>query len=213
MPLPLTQELALLAHDPSTGRRHRPGFLEIGLSGAVLVELVLARRLDVTDGRVGILDPAPTGDAVLDAALATTAGEMPRRGQSWVTLGSRGLRAPVVAQLVRGGLVEDRAVRVLGLVTGHRYPDRSPGPRAELLGRLHAAVLDGHDPDGRTAALAGLLHAAHLRLVVFPDAPRRRTEARLQELGAMPRTSRAVSAALAHVAAAAATAGAVAATG
>lgn len=48
--------------------------------------------------------------------------------------------------------------------------------------RLHDAVVLGATPDARTAALASLVKALGLRREVFPDADRRATDRRLEEL-------------------------------
>jgi Golgi phosphoprotein 3 (GPP34) len=44
-----------------------------GMRGAVLVALTLAGRVEVTDGRIVVRDPAPLGDPNLDAELARLA--------------------------------------------------------------------------------------------------------------------------------------------
>jgi len=43
--------------------------LQYGLSGSELVRLAALRRVDIEDGRIVVLDKAPTGDALLDGAL------------------------------------------------------------------------------------------------------------------------------------------------
>ncbi|MEU6239228.1 GPP34 family phosphoprotein, partial [Kitasatospora sp. NPDC047058] len=45
--------------------------------------------------------------------------------------------------------------------------------------RLAAVVLDGAEPDERTAGLIALLHGARLHRLAFPDVPARQVEARM----------------------------------
>jgi hypothetical protein len=51
-----------------------------------------------------------------------------------------------------------------------------------IVARLRASVVDGVPPDHRTAALAGLVHAARLGRQVFPDADLRAVNRRLAEI-------------------------------
>src|SRR5437762_3234799 len=80
----LAPELVLLGLNPDgrvVGRA--PGF-DFALAGAVLLDLVLAERIDVVDKRVMVLDATPLGDPVLDDAVAAVATGRPRRAKDWV---------------------------------------------------------------------------------------------------------------------------------
>jgi hypothetical protein len=74
----LAEDLLLLLTNDTTGRLAVPGGpADAGLGGAVLAELALMGKVDITgeadDGTPGpliVCDPSPAGDAVLDAALA-----------------------------------------------------------------------------------------------------------------------------------------------
>lgn len=208
----LTQELALLGHHPTSGRAHRAP-LDLGLAGAVLLELVLARKVDLVDARVRVLDPTPGGDPVLDAALVATLTERARRPAAWVDRRSRDVRHGVLHQLWWTGVIRHEESRTLGLWTAHRYPDRDHRPRAELLDRLGAVVLGGYPADERTVCLAGLVRAAQLRGTTFPGAPRRATDRRLADLAARRWPIEAVRSAVAAAQASAAAGTAAAAAG
>src|SRR5258705_11259401 len=68
--LSLRDDLFLLAHD-DTGKLGIPQpHIGAGLAGATLIELLLARRVAVVDGRLDVLDLSPTGDDEIDATLA-----------------------------------------------------------------------------------------------------------------------------------------------
>ncbi|WP_435860303.1 GOLPH3/VPS74 family protein [Streptomyces roseus] len=55
---------------------------------------------------------------------------------------------------------------------------------AELRDRLRAVVLDGAEPDTRTAGLIALIHSAKLHALAFPDSPRKEIVARMTEITA-----------------------------
>src|SRR5262245_8530062 len=101
----LAEEIALLAYDDAGAlRMGRPGF-EYGLAGALLLELTLAERIDVVDGRVTVLDPKPTGHPVVDYALTTIDADKPRKPKDWVTRLSKGLPDRVLSVLVDEGVL------------------------------------------------------------------------------------------------------------
>ena len=181
--LALPDELLLLALDDERGTRAHATELEPGLAGAVLLDLALRERLDV-DGKVlRVLDPSPTGDAVLDAALATIAGEPKERpAKHWVSKLQKGVREQVSERLVAAGTLRRDEKKVLWVFPITRLPAADPAPEAAVRARLDGAVLIGTTPDERTAALAALVHATNLGRTVFPGAEHRAVKKRLAEL-------------------------------
>ncbi|WP_460865191.1 GOLPH3/VPS74 family protein [Rhodococcus aerolatus] len=181
MPLALPDELCLLGHDAESGRAHT-SHLDLGLAGAVLVELALSGRVDVDDDRVVVLDDSPTGDALLDAALVRIAEDKPRKPADWVSRLQKGLRDDVLARLVEAGVLDHETSKTLGMFTRHRWREVDPEPEQQVRARLETVVLHGTEPDQRTAALVGLVAAVDLRQAVFPLAPRKPTETRMGEV-------------------------------
>lgn len=154
--LPLRDELYLLAHDDNTGSaRLHTGSLSVGLAGAILVELLLAGRVTLRDGRIKneYLDAA--GDLITEAAMAHVRG---------------GPTLPYVAGWLRGfadaGLYERIRANLLAVGILRRNPRRL---RADLYPPVHTvwtvwargrirSVLYGYDPpDAQCAALCGLV--------------------------------------------------------
>lgn len=181
MPLALPDELCLLGHDAESGTV-RTSHLDLGLAGAVLVELALGGRIDVDDDRVVVLDASPTDDPLLDGALARIGEEKPRKPAAWVSRLQRGLRDDVLARLADAGVLSHETSKTLGLFTRHRWREVDPEPEQQVRARLETVVLHGTGPDQRTAALVGLVQAVDLRTEVFPLAPRKPTEARMSEV-------------------------------
>jgi hypothetical protein len=52
-------------------------------AGALLTDLVVAGRIGIDDDRIRCVDPSPTGDPELDAALHRIAGEKKEREAKW----------------------------------------------------------------------------------------------------------------------------------
>ncbi|MCC9706877.1 GPP34 family phosphoprotein [Streptomyces sp. MNU76] len=68
------------------------------------------------------------------------------------------------------GLIREEKRRVLLVFRTTRYPEADGTVESALRGRLAEVVLEGADPDPRTAALISLLHHGDLHTLAFPDA-------------------------------------------
>ena len=67
------------------------------------------------------------------------------------------IKGTVAEALVARGVLDERRHKTLGLFSSTRYPELDPGPEQELRARLRSVLVDGAEPDARTAALLGLL--------------------------------------------------------
>lgn len=182
MVLLIAEELLVLAYREDG----RPGAqrveLNAALAGALLVELALAGSVELDGNRVRAVEGGPVpGRPVLVDALAETVAKV-RRPKAWVQRLARKVRPRLLADLVAAGVLTEQPHRVLGVLSTRRYPPADPDVRVGIERRLRAAVIDGGAPDQRTAALAGLLHAAKLGRRVFPGDDRARVKRRLAEI-------------------------------
>jgi Golgi phosphoprotein 3 GPP34 len=183
----LAEEFTLLAYaddgTPLTDGTH----LDNGLGGALLLELVLAARVDVRDKKVVVLDPAPTGDPLIDDALARIAAEpKERRPGAWVTRLAKQTRPRVLAKLVADEVLTVQKDKVLGVFPRKRYPAVNgvePVAETEARERLRTAVRGTGAVHARTAALCALVSATDLDREVFAEQDRRQVKARLKEIG------------------------------
>jgi hypothetical protein len=160
----LAEELLLLTLTPK-GRpvggyqyhRHHVA----GVTGALFIELEQQGRVSFVEGRVSILDDAPTGDLLSDtieelARGAMVFSELERLGA--------GRWAAVIRNLVDDGVLARRRA----LLDGYRFPvvDR---PRQDgLIRELRAAASGEVRLDGRLTALLALAGPTHLLEVVAP---------------------------------------------
>ncbi|WP_031072994.1 GPP34 family phosphoprotein, partial [Streptomyces sp. NRRL S-118] len=70
MAVTLAEEIALLSLDDESGAAKERSSAGWAVAGGILLELVLAERLTVADGRLAVADTTPTGTALLDGRLA-----------------------------------------------------------------------------------------------------------------------------------------------
>lgn len=179
----LAEDLHLLACDEATGRPRVPGaYLDLGLGGALLLDLALRGRLALVDGHVAVVDRTPVGDRLIDHALTVVAAGKPHGPEHWVDVLARGARAAVRQRLVDAGVLAADDHRVLGVLPvhhTHQVDDRIEQP---LLDRLGEAVVLGRPPSPHTAAVVSLALAVGLDGHLFPRADRRAVRHRMEEI-------------------------------
>jgi hypothetical protein len=185
-PIPLAEELLLLAYDDQTGKAtgSRIG-LDLGMAAAVLIDLALANRIAyAADGYLKVVDTTPIGDPVADAVLEKVSAEEPHTPAQWLQRLRHRLRTRVLEDLCARGVVQDVDETQMGVIHVHRYPTTDPAYEAEIRQRLAAALTGGTTlPDERTAALATLLVAARMEPALkLPPEETARAHERLEEI-------------------------------
>jgi hypothetical protein len=183
--VPLAAELFLVSCHKVTGRaRIATTHLDLGLGGALLLELVLRGRVELIDDHVVVVDRSSSGDPLLDGALAAVADDArPRSPDHWIRHLARGTRAAVKRRLVASGILEEvDDHRVLGLFPVHHTHQADGRLEHEPVERLHDAVVLGRPPDRETAALVSLALAVGLEQCLFPRSDRRAVRHRMEEI-------------------------------
>lgn len=162
-----------------------PG-LDYGLAGAVLLDLMLAGRLDLDGDRVVVVEAAETGDPVADAALAKVAAEgKPCKPDAWIQPLTEGLRQQILDRQVEAGVLRRDRDRVLWVFPRVRYASATgtePAAETAVRRELTGAVDGLGDVPARTAALLGLVQAVGLAGRLFPGRGRKELKARLDEI-------------------------------
>ncbi|MEV4803220.1 GPP34 family phosphoprotein [Nonomuraea sp. NPDC049421] len=169
----IAEELLLLAYDKEGRPAVTTTWLDPAIAAAVLAELVVRGRMELSGRKLSVRDPAGLGEDELDAALALM-GTRGRRPVSCIQLLQRhGLRRRLLARLVTGGVLAETRGKALGLIPVRRWPEARPGGRAEIRARV-TAVLAGAEPDARTGTLVAILHADRYTRTFFPGYDDRR---------------------------------------
>ena len=187
----LGEDLVLLSINPRSGRLGNATQLRFGLMGSELVRLAASRRLDITDGRIVVLDGGPTGDAELDAALASlTQARRPPQPKKWVGTPRKRIGDAYLARLASAGAVhaEPGAFR-----TRWRLVDEARAASARA--RLDAIVHATGTVDTEQAAFAGLASASGLAGLLYPGWGNRPLRKRLDQIAKGQRTESAAPAA------------------
>jgi hypothetical protein len=179
----LGEDLLLLAAG-SAGRLPIPPNLRFGLAGSELVRLAAAGRVDIVRGRIVIRDTAPTGDALLDEALASMAGRSHGPTvRAWVARDRRGLVKRYLARAEAAGIIRADRHRALGLFPVTRWKVLDAGRAAQARARLQFVAASTEILDPAQAALAGLASAIDVTRRVFPGWAGRTARKRLRQAG------------------------------
>jgi hypothetical protein len=193
--LPLADDLFLTAHDTVKGKcLLSPATLGLGLSSALIGELVLWRRLDLVDGKLTIIDDRPTGDPATTAVLDQLLREGHHRAvRDWISFLATGIATDLVERrLARAGLVQRQEKRGL-LNTKVFFVPTDTMTAGWPATRVRTYASRGELLDLPDLVLSGLILATGLdqQVLITLDARgreqlfdqlRRRLPARLQEL-------------------------------
>ncbi len=196
--LPLHAELFLLAHDDDTGGPHiNERCLAVGLAGAVLVELWLARRIAIgwtydtamrrwvrQVGRLTVANTDPVGDPLGEAALAAIRHTPRDHSQlrTWLrTFAATDLYERVRANMVAVGVLHRTTRRRYArLVTTdaytamhHAFAVRARAQIRSAINRYEHRHRPAHElPDEQCVALCGLVDVLELTPFLYlPDMP------------------------------------------
>jgi hypothetical protein len=182
----LPEELVLLAYSDDGTPEIDGTHLDNGLGGALLLELALAERVGIQDKNVVLRDRTPTGDALVDDALARIAAEgRARKPGHWVQKLAKGTRARVLDGLVARAVLRRDRGKVLGLFSRTVYPAPhgvEPAAETDARTRLRSAVAASGEVAARTSALCALVGATGLERKVFADMDRKQVKRRLTEI-------------------------------
>jgi golgi phosphoprotein 3 len=172
--LPMHEEILLLALDDEKGTTPTGSMFANAMGGAMLAELVMNKVLSVSsekDRKVRVLNPLPTGDVLLDEALAMVRDQnKDKKATHWVTkfAGIKDLKKRTAACLVEKGILSEGEDKVLGLFKRTIYPEVDSGPEADLRRRMREAIFtDTLDPDPKTIVVVALTDASQMLPTLF----------------------------------------------
>lgn len=153
----LGDDLILLSINPDSGRIRTARKIDYGLMGSELVRLAASGRVDIEAGRIVVRNPLPTGDAELDAALASIAeARRPPKAERWVGHPRHGICRAYLDRLAAAGVVRKESA----LLT--RWRIARPQLVLDARARLDVIAVSTAPLDLVQSAYGGLAHAIGL---------------------------------------------------
>lgn len=188
MGITLAEEIVLLSLDDESGVARQRQAAGWAAAGAILLELVMAERVSVSGAYLSLADTTPTGEELLDGRMrligAWLRGRDRRRVTDWLAKDNTKAFGAALERLGERGLVTTEVRKVLGVFPQRRHPEADGSAERALRERLYAAVVEGAEPDGRTAGLIALIHSVKLHLLAFPDRKPASVAPRMAEIAA-----------------------------
>src|SRR5438105_6478282 len=202
--LSFVEEITLLLLDDTQGR-----FVDLPLSasdvvvaGAALMDLALANRVDSDLKQLTVVDTKPTGDDILDDALARVAQPGQELTVSAAVEGlaayAEGYKEKALQRLVAHKILREENGRFLWVFPTRRYPVIDDTEQREVKARLRQVLLTDEIPDPRDVVLICLIDACILGLVLTPEEINQ-TTARVEQLSKMDLIGQAVTRAVSEI--------------
>jgi hypothetical protein len=203
----LQEEILLLALRDEEGTVAADHTFRFALGGAMLAELLLAKRIAIDEGKsaheesgvggwlsrvfsernlVDLVSDAPLGDPLLDECLERIATAKRRASiKTWVT---RFSNVSKLQHRIAEGLCERRVLRadegtILLIFKRKIYPELDPKPERALIERLRKAIFtEVREIDPRTVILLSLADSAKLLRVPFDRKKLRERRKRIERI-------------------------------
>jgi hypothetical protein len=183
--LTCTEELLLLAHDEKSGHfaNIQDLLMNTALAGAVLMDLALVNRVDSDLTAFVVLDRAPTGEKLLDHALAALPDKsttidaldvLRKQGSTLMEL--------ALSRLIERGILRQREGRVLWVFESRRYPLIDGKELQEVKRRIADLLLSDEIPDPRDIVIICVAQACGLLRRVFSESELRSAQKRIDQL-------------------------------
>jgi hypothetical protein len=174
----IAEDLLLLLTDDESGKPVvETTELDLGLAGAVLIDLAELDRVEVAqpgetvkEGRLYVRDRTPTGEAVLDDILGRLEERGPKKPASLVPHLTKGLREALYERLAERGIVRAEEGRVLGIFPRRQWPATDSTHEDEMRRGLHDVLVVGREPTVHEAMLVSMLYAVEKVPKVLDDA-------------------------------------------
>jgi hypothetical protein len=186
----LGEDLLLLAVR-TDGTLPIPEKLRFGLAGSELVRLAAAGRVDIVRGRIVVGDTAPTGDPLLDDALASMTGGLRGgpKASTWVARHRPGLVGRYLSRAEAAGTIRSERRKALGFIPVTRWTVADTARAARARARLETVAASTGPVDPEQAALGGLASAIGVTGHVFPGRAGGPARKRLREVAKRDRVS------------------------
>jgi len=189
MVLSLGEELLLLAYHDEKGRAFISAYAKLGFcfTGALLMELILLKRLRIGPKTLEVINRKPTGQAHPDAVLKQIGdSEHIKSIDFWIKKLKSGIKPVINEQLkklVDKGILNQEERTELWFFTSQYFPSRDDRPKREIIRHLQTVILRGETPDPRTEMLISLVWVCGLTSYLFDPEDRNDARKRMKEIG------------------------------
>jgi hypothetical protein len=206
--LSFVEETTLLLLDDESGEfvdMPVSGFGTV-IAGAALMDLAMHDRVDTDLEKLTVVNKAPTGDPILDDALAQLS-QKPEDAEGMrileaidrVALRSQDYAAEALKRLTASGILREDSGRFLWMFRTRRYPVIDDREEQEVKARLRQILLTDEIPDPRDVVLICLVAACELMELILTPEELTAAEPRIEQLRKMDLIGQAVAKAVREI--------------
>ena len=188
-PLPLYEEILLLALDDDKGTADGAGFYAKAMGGAILAELAMTGAISIADDKhkkVSLGKRNHLDDPILEECRTMVAEEKKsKKAAEWVMKfsGLKDLKNRGARQLVDKGILTEDTSTVLRVFKRTIFPEVDGGPEKELRERMKKAIFTSStNLEARTVVIVALAQAAGMLNKIFPKKKLKERKKRLEIL-------------------------------
>jgi hypothetical protein len=168
----LPEALMLVLFNPRNGTIAGEGLnLMYALGGAMITELAMQGHIELDQTK---RKARRVGDGPASSLLRGAWNRVPEQNTGIrslvIDIGTRS-RETTLDRLIERGDINKEARRFLGFIPTHALVGGATGTRDRLLTPVRTALVDGVEPDSRTAALIALLSASNNLPAMHADIP------------------------------------------
>jgi len=160
----IAEDLLLLLLEDDSGKLTNSTYVDVGIGGALLVELALDGAVEVVKGsgmwarsKVRPAGAVPSEPVLLEAMRVVAEKEL--SAQDLVSRLGKKRRDPLLERLESKGILQRHQDKALGLFPRTRWPAVDSSHEADVRRQLGDALVRGVQPAERIAALIALLSA------------------------------------------------------
>jgi len=196
--LTLADEIVVLTLDDSVAEINPTCMpvAAIAVAGGVLMELALQGRIDTDMESLFIVNPAPTGDELLDEVLQEIGAEAEQHPSAWwideLTKRHGDLVDRVLERLVTAGVLREEEREYLWVFSQRAYPQVSGREEREAKARLMSVLFNDEVPEPRDALLLGLANSTGALAAILTETELDKASPRIAEVARLEEISRSV---------------------
>ena len=189
--LTIAEEVLLLFLDDEKGTfiRGPDIHVELAMSGAVLMDLAFANRIDTDPERLFVVDQSPVGDRILDDLLTRIAATEPERTTeywlNWIREDVPDIMGHFIERLVEKGILRRLEEKILWVFETRRYPVIDDREEREVKRRITSVLFSDEIPDPRDVVIIGIVNACDLLDVILHHREADKVRGRAEQISQM----------------------------
>lgn len=172
MELNLIDQLTLLALDDDKGTLLADSTsYSYAIAGALVMELALDERIDLSGEKVVLKDKTKTNDKIVDTYFeAIIESKKERKINYWVEkFGNKAdkIKRDTIDKLIDNRILEKKEDKILWIFSYSKYPAQNSRPENQLRKRLYDIIVNSHRPELKEIMLLNLIESCSLGKEVF----------------------------------------------